>query len=208
MRIKRKKESAIQNFEDFLKSNNCTYTINKEDNATMISFEFQAANFIATVRQQDDCVEVTYPCIASAPMSQLELVRAKCNDRNNSNILFKFSYTIDHEQNEVNVHISFFNNNINPEEIRHELGAAFHFQREWIKDFDEAIDLSKNYGTSDLESEMYNQQREMYLLRRLEMRDQANAARSSRARENRQGSSRTMPSSTCTTSKASTRNPT
>lgn len=175
MRIKRKKESAIQNFEDFLKSNNCTYTINKEDNATMISFEFQAANFIATVRQQDDCVEVTYPCIASAPMSQLELVRAKCNDRNNSNILFKFSYTIDHEQNEVNVHISFFNNNINPEEIRHELGAAFHFQREWIKDFDEAIDLSKNYGTNDLESEMYNQQREMYLLRRLEMRNQANA---------------------------------
>ena len=173
MRIRRKKESAIKNFENFLKDYNCTHTVNKEDNATVISFEFQAAHFIATFRQQDDCVEVTFPCIASAPLSQLELVRSKCNDRNNSNILFKFSYTIDHEQNEVNVHISFFNNNVNPEEIKNELGAAFHFQREWIKEFDDAIDLSKNYETADLESEMYNQRREMFMLRRLEIREQA-----------------------------------
>ena len=173
MRIRRKKESAIQNFEEFLKGCNCTYDIEKEDNATIIRFEFQAGHFVASFRPQDDCVEVTYPCIASAPLSQLDLVRSKCNDRNNSNILLKFTYSIDHEQNEVNVHISFFNNNVNPEEIKNELGAAFHFQREWIKEFDEAIDFSKNYETADLESEMYNQRREMFLLRRLEIRNQA-----------------------------------
>ena len=130
MRFRRKKESAIQNFEEFLKGCNCTYDIEKEDNATIIRFEFQAGHFVASFRPQDDCVEVTYPCIASAPLSQLDLVRSKCNDRNNSNILFKFTYSIDHQQNEVNVHMSFFNNSISAEQIKHELGAAFHFQRE------------------------------------------------------------------------------
>ena len=134
MRIRRKKESAIKNFEDFLKGCNCTYDIEKEDNATIIRFEFQAGHFVASFRPQDDCVEVTYPCIASAPLSLLDLVRSKCNDRNNSNILFKFSYSIDHEQNEVNVHISFFNNIVNPDEMKDELSAVFRFQRDWIKD--------------------------------------------------------------------------
>ena len=172
MRLKRKTESATQNFEQFLKDNNCTYTVNKEENATVMPFEFQAGHFVASVRKQNDCVEITYPCMASAPISQLDLVRAKCNDRNNSNILFKFTYSIDHEENEVNVHMSFFNNRINAEEIKHELGAAFHFQREWHRDFDEAVALSKDNGTTDLESELYKNQREMFLLRRMEMHNQ------------------------------------
>ncbi|MBR5725789.1 MAG: hypothetical protein IKX56_03535 [Muribaculaceae bacterium] len=172
MRIRRKKESAIKNFEDFLKGCNCTYDIEKEDNATIIRFEFQAGHFVASFRPQDDCVEVTYPCITSAPLSLLDLVRSKCNERNNSNILFKFSYSINHEQNEVSVHISFFNNSIDPEEIKQELGAAFHFQREWIKDFDNAVDQSKNYETPDLECETYKHEHELFMIRRQELRHQ------------------------------------
>ena len=165
MRIRRKKESAIKNFESFLKECNCTYDTQKEDNATVIRFDFQAGHFVASFRPQDDCVEITYPCIASFPMNQLDLVRSKCNERNNKNILFKFSYSIDHEQNEVNVHISFFNNSINPDEMKNELSAVFRFQRDWIKDFDDAVDQAKNYETSDLESELYKNQRDMFLLR-------------------------------------------
>ena len=152
---RKKKESALANFEKFLKANNCTYTVEEEDSVKTIPFEFQAARFVASVRKQDDCVEITYPCMASAPISQLHLVRSKCNDRNNSNILFKFTYSIDQEQNEVNVHLSLFNNRVDPEEIAYELKAAFHFQREWYRDFDEAVAIAKDSDSFDLESELY-----------------------------------------------------
>lgn len=170
MRIRRKKESAIKNFEEFLKACNCSYDVNKDDdNTTRMTFEFQAGQFIASIRPQDDCVEITFPCIASTPISQLNLVRSKCNDRNNSNILFKFSYTIDHEQNEVNVHISFFNNKINTDELKSELRAAFHFQHEWVKDFNEALAIAKDSTSIDLESELYKHERSMFMLRSQEI---------------------------------------
>ena len=179
MLFRKKYNSVKADFEQFLKANNCTYTIDKEDNDTTIfNFEFQAGHFVAAIRKQDDCVEVTYPCIATATMLHLPLVRSKCNDRNNSNILFKYSYSIDKEEGEINVHMSFFNNQVNNENMVHQLKAAFHFQREWQRDFDEAVSISKDYESADLESEIYKHQREMFMLRRLELRHQldSNAA--------------------------------
>ena len=179
MLFRKKYNSVKADFEQFLKANNCTYTVNKEDNdTTFFNFEFQAGHFVAAIRKQDDCIEVTYPCIATAPMIQLPLVRSKCNDRNNSNILFKYSYSIDNEEGEINVHMSFFNNQVNNENMVHQLKAAFHFQHEWQRDFDEAVSISKDYDSADLESEIYKHQREMFMLRRLELRHQldSNAA--------------------------------
>ena len=173
MRIRKNKNTVTAELEKFLKDNHCTYTVKKDDNGTTIfNFEFQAGHFIAAVRSQNDCVEVTYPTISTAPMSQLPLVRAKCNDHNNSNILFKFTYSIDNESREVLVHLSFFNNHFDAENFIHELKAAFHFQREWQHDYDEAVSIGKDYDSSDLESELYKHQHEMYLLRRLELQHQ------------------------------------
>ena len=179
MRIRKKKNSTIADFEQFLKTYNCRYDIDHDNNATVYNFEYQAAHFVAAIRNQDDCVEVTYPTIATVPMSQLDLVRSKCNERNNSNILFKYSYSIDHEKNEVNVHMSFFNNRVTPEDMAHQLGAAFHFQREWYRDFDEAVAISKDNDTLDLESELYKHHREMFMLRRLELRHQLDSSAAS-----------------------------
>ena len=179
MLFRKKYNSVKADFEQFLKANNCTYTVNKEDNdTTFFNFEFQAGHFVAAIRKQDDCIEVTYPCIATASMLHLPLVRSKCNDRNNSNILFKYTYSIDNEEGEINVHMSFFNNQVNNENMVHQLKAAFHFQREWQRDFDEAVSISKDYDSADLESEIYKHQREMFMLRRLELRHQldSNAA--------------------------------
>ncbi|MBQ9556316.1 MAG: YbjN domain-containing protein [Muribaculaceae bacterium] len=179
MRIRKKKTTVTADFEQFLKDNNCTYDIEHEDNATIYHFEFQAAHFVAAIRKQNDCVEVTYPTMASAPMSHLDLVRTKCNERNNSNILFKFTYSIDHEDNVVNVHMSFFNNQVTTEQMVNQLKAAFHFQREWHKDYDEAVSIAKDNDTLDLESELYKHQREMFMLRRLEMRHQLDSSAAS-----------------------------
>ncbi len=176
---KRKKESATANFEKFLKATNCAYTTEDDNSVKTYTFEFQAARFIASIRKQDDCVEITYPCMARATMSQLDLVRSKCNDRNNSNILFKYTYSIDHEQNEVNVHLSFYNNRVDTDELNNELKAAFHFQRDWYRDFDEAVAIAKDSDTFDLESELYKHQREMFMLRRLELRHQLDSSAAS-----------------------------
>ncbi|MBQ3363329.1 MAG: hypothetical protein IJG42_05225 [Muribaculaceae bacterium] len=172
MFIRKKQGSVTKDFERFLKETNCTYTVTKEDDSTTIPFEFQAAHFIASIRKQDDCIEVTYPAMACAPLSQLHLVRSKCNERNNSNILFKFTYTLDHKENEVNVHMSFFNNQVTSESMAHQLKAAFHFQREWQHDYDEAVSTAKDSDSSDLESEIYKHEREMFMLRRLELAHQ------------------------------------
>lgn len=179
MRIRKKKSSASADFEQFLKDYNCQFTTETENNTTLYSFEFQAARFVAAIRKQDDCVEVTYPSMATAPMSQLDLVRSKCNERNYGNILFKYSYTLDHESNEVDVHLSFFNNKVDSEDIAHELKAAFHFQREWNRDFDEAVSMAKDNDSFDLESELYKYQREMFLLRRLELKHQLDSSAAS-----------------------------
>ena len=182
MRIRKNnsKESAIKNFEQFLKDYNCVYTVNQEENnSTVYSFDFQAAHFVGAIRKQDDCVEVTYPCMATAPISQIDIVRTKCNERNNNNILFKFSYSIDHESNVINIHMSFFNNKVNAENIVSELQAAFHFQREWFKDFDEAVAISKDSDSLDLESELYKHQREMFMLRRMELMHQLDTSAAS-----------------------------
>ena len=177
MRIIRKKQNSVAaSLEEFLKSNNCTYTVEKEEKSTAYSFEFQAGHFVASIREQDDCMEVTYPCITTVPLHQLDLVRTKCNERNNSNMLFKFFYTLDHEKHEVNVHMSFFNNQVDAENFMHELKAAFYFQREWLHDYDQAVSTSKSYDTSDLESELYKYHREMFMLRRMELRHQTDAS--------------------------------
>ena len=179
MRIRKKKESARAAIERFLKDYNCDYNVHEEDNSTIIQFEFQAARFIAALRKQDDCVEVSFPTMAIAPVSQLPLVRSKCNDHNNSNILFKFTYSIEHENNEVHVHMSFFNNKIDNESMVHQLKAAFHFQREWKRDFDEAVAIARDSDSIDLESELYKHQREMFMLRRLELRHQYDSSTAS-----------------------------
>ena len=179
MRIRKKKNSVTADFEKFLKDYNCQYDIEHEDNATIYNFEFQAARFVAAIRKQDDCVEVTYPTMSSFPIAQLDLVRAKCNERNNSNILFKYSYSIDHETNKVDVHMSFFNNKVESEDLVHELKAAFHFQREWHKDLDEAVAIARDSDSMDLENELYKHQREMFMLRRLELKHQLDSSAAS-----------------------------
>ena len=178
MRIRKKKDSITSDFVQFLKEYHSKYDIEQDANATIYNFEYQAAQFVAAIRKQDDCIEVTYPNMATAPIGQLALVRSKCNERNNSNILFKYSYSVDHENNVVSVHMSFFNNKIETENMVHQLNAAFHFQREWYRDFDEAVSIAKDNDTLDLESELYKHQREMFMLRRLELRHQldSNAA--------------------------------
>ena len=173
MRIRKKNNSVKAALEQFLKDNHCTYKVSTEDNgSTTFGFEFQAGNFLASVRSQDDCVEVTYPVMSTAPITQLPLVRSKCNDHNNSNILFKFTYSLDQESGEVQVHLSFFNNQLDAENFINELKAAFHFQRQWQRDFDEAVSISKDYDSADLESEVYKHQREMFLVREQEIRHQ------------------------------------
>jgi len=173
MRIWKNKNSAKADFEQFLKDYNCTYKKNSDDQGSIYYFDYQGGHFVAALRKNDDCVEVTYHNIASVPMSQLPLVRSQCNHFNGSNILFKYTYSIYADDNEVGVHLSFFNNKIDPKTLASELGAAFHFQHDWILEFDKAVARSKDYDSIDTESELYKHHHEMYMIRRLELLHQS-----------------------------------
>ena len=47
--------------------------------------------------------------------------------------------------------MSLFNNQVNSENMVHQLNAAFHFQRDWYRDYDEAVAIAKDNDTLDLE---------------------------------------------------------
>ncbi|MBR2083872.1 MAG: hypothetical protein IJ879_04530, partial [Muribaculaceae bacterium] len=76
MRLRKKNNSVKAQLEKFLKDYNCSYDVKTEDSGSNVyEFEFQAGNFIAIVRKQDDGVQVFFPDIDKLPMSQLPLVR-------------------------------------------------------------------------------------------------------------------------------------
>ena len=173
MRLRKKNNSVKAQLEKFLKDYNCSYDVKTEDSGSNVyEFEFQAGNFIAVVRKQDDGVQVFFPDIAKLPMSQLPLVRSMCNDKNNHNILFKYTYDLDEKAGDISVSLSFYNNSLDDKEFAYELKAAFHFQHEWTHDYDEAVKMSKDYNDIDLESELYKHHREMNMLRCQEMMHQ------------------------------------
>ena len=169
---KRKNTSVISDLENFLKSRNCKYEKQQEDESTVIRFEYQAGHFIATIRKQDDGVDVHYPFCGDFPIGHLDLVRSKCNQFNASNMLLKMTYSINDEKNIVDIHLSFYNNCINPEQMENQLGAVFHFQREWIKEINDDIEISKQRGSHDLESDLHKHEHELYLIRQQELKHQ------------------------------------
>jgi len=176
----KKASSVTKEFEKFLKSLNCTYQriVEKDTKATQYFFEFQGGHFVGHVRDANDGIEVSFPCMASVKIDELELVRYKCNEHNRNNMLFKFYYSADHEKNEVDVHLSFYNNTVQAEALQQELSACFYFQREWLKDYDEAAELRKSREVEDLESTFYRMRHELFLVRQLEMSQQSIAPNS------------------------------
>jgi len=158
-------------FEQFLEAYNCDWhcKTNESEPRLQYMFDFQGGHFLANIRSADDSVEVVMPCFATASINELDLVRAKCNERNNANILFKFTYVVDHESNDISLHMSFFNNIVRPREMEHQLTACFYFQREWQRDYDEALQLMKGDDSKDLENAYNEHQHQMFLLRRQEM---------------------------------------
>lgn len=177
MLFNRRKNSQPINkdFEQFLKAYNCTHTIKQDEDETVYTFQFQGGNFIANIRHKSDYVEITFPSIASAPIDKLSLVRSKCNEHNSHNSLFKFAYSYDEEENELNVHISFFNNRVQPSEMANELSAAFSIRRLWYESFAEATKSLDDNDNTDLENGAMRQRREFHLLRQMEMRVQDSA---------------------------------
>jgi len=179
MIIKRGKKSKValhKDLEGFFKDYNCTYQtdVDNDTGSTRYLFDFQGGHFVALVRSADDCVEVTMPCMASAPLDELNMVRTKINERNYNNILFKFTYEVNMKENQLDVHLSFYNNAIRPDEFKSELSACFYFQREWINDYDKAAQVLRQRDSKDVEQDFYEYKHELFLVRQQEIAHQLN----------------------------------
>gem|GEM_PF-5196678 len=156
----------------FLKNLNCRYTVDtdEEDGITRISFTFQGGHFVANVKNGDNGVEFLMPVIASCEARYLNALRTVCNLMNTNNLLFKFTYSYDAQaqEHELNAHISFFNNAINPDTLENELEAAFHFKRQFQGHLDDAIAKDKSEDPKDVELVFNDYTREMAIIHEME----------------------------------------
>ena len=156
----------------FLKNLNCRYTVDtdEEDGITRISFTFQGGHFVANVKNGDNGVEFLMPVIASCEARYLNALRTVCNLMNTNNLLFKFTYSYDAQaqEHELNAHISFFNNAINPDTLENELEATFHFKRQFQGHLDDAIAKDKSEDPKDVELVFNDYTREMAIIHEME----------------------------------------
>jgi len=174
IRARRTRINIKKDFEEFLNDYNCTFTTDAldENRGTRYYFDFQGGHFIAIVRANNDGIEVNMPNVASAPVDALELVRQKCNQHNINNMLLKFTYEVDEDENQIDIHLTFFNNAIRPQEFQSELSACFYFQRQWANNFDKALEASQANDRDDLEQDFYQYKRQLFLARQQELRHQ------------------------------------
>ena len=167
--------SVKDDFIAFLKTCNCTYKVIDEpdNNQTRFFFDYQGGHFIAVVKNTNVGIEVSYPCFLDTPTDELNIARSICNRGNSYNIVFKFTYSFDDEDNRINIHLSFFCNTVVHSQLKELLTACFHMQRNFIDEYRDAKEMTERKPENDLE-ESYNQlSRERYLVALQEMKHDA-----------------------------------
>ncbi len=172
MLFRKKYASMTSDFENYLKSRNCQYNKETEDERTTYRFDYQGGHFVASVRDKYSDTVIYFLACGEYPLSQLDQVRSACNYVNEGHMLFKTTYSIEHEHNCIKTHISFFINIIRPESLDLMLSCIFQASHELNSTIDKAIDAAKQHNADDLEWNNVQNARETYLLRQQELRHQ------------------------------------
>ncbi|MBQ7691256.1 MAG: hypothetical protein IJT30_08745 [Muribaculaceae bacterium] len=158
--------SVKDDFTAFLKHSNCDYNMTEEpeDNQSRFVFDYQAGHFVAVVKGGNVGVEVTYPSFFETPPTELQLVRAMCNHANQASTIHKYVYTFDEEDNCLRLHLSFFCNIVNPEQMTFLLKSCFFFQRDFVDDYKKSKEGQSQSGSDDVEASVQAQRRERELV--------------------------------------------
>lgn len=153
--------------EQFFQQYNCKFRRRDEDGKSMFEFTFQGGNFYALANIALKGIEVNCTNIIERPVEKLNIVKGLCNHFNASNLLFKLTYFTNTEKNTVNVNLSYFTFPYWFDEFANTLALCFNMQR----DFETELEKFENSISADADpdAEIHNRQREVFLLRQLEI---------------------------------------
>ena len=117
--------SANDDFEQFMRNNNCKFQVETDDDSQSkrYYFDYQGGHFVEKKKKNGKGVDVTYPGFETVGIDELNLVRAMCNKFNAQSSLFKVVYTTETDDNTIRLHLSFFINVIVEDQLSEMLNA-------------------------------------------------------------------------------------
>ena len=164
--------SAIDGLKRFFSLYNCTYTVDdqgEKNKFTRFTFDYQGGHFIAYAYNDGRGVEVIFPRMIDVPMHFLNMVRSLCNRGNSASLRYKFSYNINEKENLVGVHVSFYDEQVDPHRFCQSVAGCFSEQRDFSDALKDMLDNANNLKTDDLEHTYARNDRELFLMREQEM---------------------------------------
>jgi len=167
-----RQQTIEDELKSFFKDNGCDYKplTGEDDGMFHYGFEFQRGKFIATGKNEPSGIEISYPCIMSAPFAHLDIVRSMVNDFSNNHMLLKFSYKRRPKEGKLHVTISFFIFSINEDELINSLLNCFDMQHKFIAQYEDNVkNIDKDDDNPDPEMLYMLDQRQLALLREQEL---------------------------------------
>lgn len=155
--------------KDFLDHFNCKYQTdeNKENRLKRFFFDFEGGHFIAIVYENKPGIEFLFPRFISTNIDNINTLRMIVNRANAIDVLYKFSYNYEEENDVVWADISFFVQSFSFDELKNFLELCFVKQRHFDEAFSDALKDSSNSKTNDMELEAKKRLRERFLFNQI-----------------------------------------
>lgn len=161
--------------ERTLRSLNCETEWEDEKNDRLVKFDYQSGHFNLRVENNTPYVRMTFPCFFVTPLENISLVRNLCNQSNINSENERIVYSTDDEKHEVNVHIiaSMLLNELTARDILvRTLDDIFSWKAAFVKRFSELLAENGKEEEKDMEKNVSEWMRELFMLRQQELNHQ------------------------------------
>ena len=135
-------------------------------------FEFQSKTFRAHCINNDNIVNMCFPCFYAANIDDLNAVRHLCNQFNDSLLVPKITYSIDKEKGNVYVHAELVMSDCSTANLKKWLDAFFQIQQSFSLRIEKELEENRGGFFHDFEYQSAISARELTLSRELEIAHQ------------------------------------
>lgn len=163
-----KQKSIVENT---LRELNCEVNWSQDKEETCADYDYQGGHFKLIIDNRSPYIKLNYLYCFSDKIDKLTLVRIVVNKCNINSENMRMVYSINKEQNEVDIHI-ICDIMLHPENakflLKRNMAAAFVWQNTLARQFAEVEQQSRNMGEYDTEKVMSELGREIALMKRQE----------------------------------------
>lgn len=158
-----------------LKRLNCKVKWMEDHGDLVARYNYQGGHFNIRLEKDSPYVRLSYFYFFEAVPHQLELVREVCNQCNLNTETCRVVYTVNHETAVVDVHIVcslMVTDSTVAEVLERAMGNTFKWQNVFVRRFNELLPDYAKTPEQDVEKETATQERELFILRELELTHQ------------------------------------